>query len=472
MADIYGQSDRALAEAGALAYSDAAKASIAAGEKKIAEIVAQLGAGINRGYTPEETADLNTRLESAKTQIGQAKADLAAQVGFARQQTGIAAAQTDQQLRDISAAQLALAAQSLGQAGTTFTPGPSSTAMQGARLLQREAGATQGYIGGAGSVPAGAQIRTPGLALTPGSDAARGAELGLIGMNRQGQDLFTQAIMAGEMRSQADFDRQRINLAAQIEADARAAQRERVATEEARAKNFEQTAMQTMISNILSSNNKAAELQAAAAASDNRTDKEKLLLEAKREQQRADIEAAKQIKIAKALAKSSGASTAAQNAALQTAFLTTGASTSLGRVSSASEKYMDLYRTSGPENWLANPVRDKNGKIVGRPVTAGGNANTRWTYRDGILTQYPTADVAAPGEPVDVRAILTDITQKAGELQGVGNEKQRRDQWDAFFRGFTPAQRAALAVIYRQPDAAKSTWYHPLLAPATSTKKK
>jgi hypothetical protein len=471
MADIYGQSDRALAEAGALAYSDAAKASIAAGEKKIAEIVAQLGAGINRGYTPEETADLNTRLESAKTQIGQAKADLAAQVGFARQQTGIAAAQTDQQLRDISAAQLALAAQSLGQAGTTFTPGPSSTAMQGARLLQREAGATQGYIGGAGSVPAGAQIRTPGLALTPGSDAARGAELGLIGMNRQGQDLFTQAIMAGEIRSQADFDRQRINLAAQIEADARAAQRERVATEEARAKNFEQTAMQTMISNILSANNKVAELQAAAAASDNRTDKEKLLLEAKREQQRADIEAAKQIKIGKALAKSSGATTEAQNAALQSAILTTGASTFLGRVSSNSEKNMNLYGSAGPENWLVTPVRGSGNK-KGNPVTTGGNSNSRWTYRDGFLTQYPTGDVSKPGDAIDVRTILTDITYKAGQLQGITNEKQRLDQWDAFFRGFTPSQRAALAVIYRQPDAAKSTWYHGYIVPAKPTAKK
>jgi hypothetical protein len=342
--------------------------------------------------------------------------------------------------------------------------------MQGARLLQREAGATQGYIGGAGSVPAGAQIRTPGLALTPGSDAARGAELGLIGMNRQGQDLFTQAIMAGEMRSQADFDRQRINLAAQIEADARAAQRERVSTEEARAKNFEQTAMQTMISNILSANNKVAELQAAAAASDNRTDKEKLLLEAKREQQRADIEAAKQIKIGKALAKSSGATTEAQNAALQSAILTTGASTYLGRVSSNSEKNMSFYKTSGPEQWLATPITGQKGK--GNVVTAGGNSNSRWVYRDGILTQYPTGDVTAPGEAIDVRSTLTDITYKAGQLQGVTNEKQRLDQWDAFFRGFSPAQRAALAVIYRQPDAAKSTWYHGYIVPAKPTTKK
>jgi hypothetical protein len=471
MADIYGQSDRQLATAGAQAYSDATQANIAAGEQKIKDVVAQMTAGINRAMTPEETASLNAQLESAKTQVAQAKADLQGQIGFARQQTGIAAAQTDQQLRDIQAAQLALAAQSLGQAGTVFTPGPSSTAAEGARLIQREAGITQGLIGGAGSVPAAAQVRTTGLALTPGSDAARGAELGLIGMNREGQDLFTRAITAGETRALADLDRQRINLGAQIEADARAASRERVAAETARVQSFEQNALSTMISNILNANNKVAELEAAAAASDNRTDKQKLELRVIEAKKLADIEAAKQIKIAKSTAKSSGLSSDQQAELLATTYLTTGASTTLGRISSASEKNMDLYRTTGLDNFIANPVKDsKTGKIVGKPVTAGGNANTRWTYVNGFLTQYPTGTVDNPGESVDVRGLVNLLTAKAGELQSITDANRKKTAWDSFFSGFTPGQRAALTVVYRTPEAAKPSWYYNFFAPAKTVK--
>ena len=153
MADIYGQSERELAQAGAAAYGQASQASLAAGEQKIKDVVSQMYAGLNRGMTAGESADLNAQLEAAKTQVAQAKADLQGQIGFARQQTGQMAAQTQQQLQDIQAAQLALAAQSLGQAGTTFTPGPSSTVAEGARLIQREAGATQGQIGGAQGRP-------------------------------------------------------------------------------------------------------------------------------------------------------------------------------------------------------------------------------------------------------------------------------------------------------------------------------
>ena len=464
MADIYGQSDRALAEAGALAYSDAAKASIAAGEKKIAEIVAQLGAGINRGYTPEETADLNTRLESAKTQIGQAKADLAAQVGFARQQTGIAAAQTDQQLRDISAAQLALAAQSLGQAGTTFTPGPSSTAMQGARLLQREAGATQGYIGGAGSVPAGAQIRTPGLALTPGSDAARGAELGLIGMNRQGQDLFTQAIMAGEMRSQADFDRQRINLAAQIEADARAAQRERVSTEEARAKNFEQTALQTMISNILSANNKVAELQAAAAASDNRTDKQKLELEIKKAQKLADIDVARSIKIAKATAKSAGVDPAIVEQNIKDTAYTIGTGTSLGKAAIMQSANIGKLFAVGKLGELTSG-------LTGQPISYGGSTDARWTYDSGFLTWYPGGLSNKSAQAIDVENLKTKLVGIAGALNTAPDSvKQRKfEQW--FSGQISKEERAALQVLFNSKDAGSAKFYNAFLNIKPTTKK-
>ena len=473
MADIYGQSPQQLAEAGARAYSDSVQANIAAGEQKINDVVAQMYAGISRGMTAEETADLNTQLETARTQVAQAKADLQGQVGFARQQTGIQAAQTQQQIRDVQAAQLAMAAQALGQAGTTFLPGPSSTAAQGARLIQQEAGALQGYLGGAASVPAGARVALPATALRPGTEAARGAEIGLMGIAAEQQDMFTRALQAGELRAIADLERQRINLAASIEADARTAARQRVLAEETRVKNFRDQAMSSMISNILNANNKVAELEAAAAASDNRTDKEKLALQIKEAKALADIQAAKEIKVAKAAAKASGLSQEQQAEALATTYLTTGASTSIGRITAASEKNMDLYRTEVNTNFLATPKRDsKTNKIVGVPVTAGGNANTRWTYINGFLTQYPTGDVSKPGEAVDVRELVNVITAKAGELQSITDAKKRKTSWDIFFTGLTPARRAALTVLYRNQEAAKPDWYYNLLLPSkTSTKK-
>jgi len=461
---MYGLSDQQQAQAGAETFKKSAAENIAAGEQKIKDIVAEMTAGINRDMTAEELADKNARLEAAKTQVAQATADLQGQIGFARQQTGIAAAQTDEQLRAIQAAQLALAAQSLGQAGTVFTPGPSSTAAEGARLIQREAGMTQGYIGGAGSVPAGAQIRTTGLALPPGSDAARGAALGLIGMNRAGQDLFTQAITAGETRSLADLARTQINLGAQIEADARAATRERVSTEENRVKTFEQGAMSNMISSILNSNNRIAELEAVAASSDTRSGKQKFDLEIAKLKKQADIDVAKAIAVAKATAKASGISQAVVDQAVIDTAYNTGLSTSLGKAAIMQFSSINKMYQNSKQNELIS-------SFTKQPITFGGSKQARWVLDSGFLSFYPTGLTNSKSADINVEELKTKLVGIAGALNTAPDSvKQRKfEQW--FSKEISKEERAALQVLFNSKDAGSAKFFNAFLNIKPTTKK-
>lgn len=464
MADMYGLSDQQLAQAGAETYKKSAAENLAAGEQKIKDIVAEMTAGINRGMTAEELADKNARLEAAKTQVAQAKEDLQGQIGFARQQTGIATAQTDEQLRAIQAAQLALAAQSLGQAGTTFVPGPSSTAAEGARLIQREAASTQGFVGGAGTVPAGAGVRTVGTALVPGSSAARGAELGLIGMNREGQDLFTKAITAGETRALADLARTQINLGAQIEADARAATRERVMAEENRVKSFEQSAMSTMISSILNANNRIAELEATAAASDTRTGKQKFDLEIAKLKKQSEIDVAKAIAVAKATAKASGISQAVVDQAVLDTAYKTGLTTSLGKAALMQASNIGKMYQNSKQNELISGLTKK-------PITFGGSNQARWVLDSGFLTFYPTGLTNAKAADINIEELKTKLVGIAGALNTAPDSvKQRKfEQW--FSSQISKEERAALQVLFNTKDAGSAKFFNAFLNIKPTTKK-
>ena len=452
MADIYGQSDAALAQKAANTYAAGVPKTLDQINKDIAATTAEFESKIQSGLTQADKDNMTFRLNTLKQQAAQAVANTQSNYDFATQQNALSGQQTQQSMADIQKAQAALAGQALGL--TRTTPQPGGYAPQVADYLNysgRTSAADLAALGGEGAVPAGAQVMTPGLAAGPGTTLAFGPQAGLAGVSQMASTLFSNALQGSAARAKSDIEQQQLNLGTSIEQAARdtAAAREQAQRDALQAWILQQKG--NAIATASSMSQDLLKLQASAANADTRTGKQKAQAEIDMYQKKAAIDLKKSLTLAIEAAKSSGANAADIAQLKSDNAIAIGSTTPLG--------------TIGDTN-VANVAKIFNGKRINLIVDPTTKLATKYLEYDNGNINIVTVDSKGNAKPVAYSpySLVESLKERVGVIKSLPAAKQKQAFKSYFLTEYTADQRLLLAKIYGNPSTTDWGFYYNMIS--------
>lgn len=458
MADIYGQSDAALAQKAANTYAAGVPTTLDQINKQIAATSAELEAKIKVGLTDVDKADIATRLDALKTQATQAINNTRSNYEFAQQQNALSGQATQQSMADIQNSQAALAAQALGMTRTSATPGGYAPQVSDyLNLSSRTSAADLAATGGERAVPVGAQVNVPSLPAM-GSALAYGPQGGLAGVSQMASTLFSNTLQGSAARAKSDIEQQQVNLGTAIEQNARDAARAREQAQRDALQAFILQQKGNLIAATTSAGQDLLKLQAAAASADTRTGKQKAQAELDMYLKKSNIDQKKALALTLAQAKASGAS-AADLAQLQSDnAIAVGSATPLGSIGDTS---------------VANVAKIFNGKRINLTVDPTTKLATKYLEYDNGNINIVTVDSKGNAKPVAYSpySLVENLKERVGIVKALPAAKQKQAFKSYFFNNYTSDQRLLLAKIYGNPSVTDWGFYYNMISkyPDTSS---
>lgn len=462
MADIYGQSDAALAQKAANTYAAGVPTTLDQINKQIAATSAELEAKIKVGLTDVDKADIASRLDALKTQATQAINNTRSNYDFAQQQNALSGQATQQSMADIQNSQAALAAQALGMTRTSATPGGYAPQVSDyLNLSSRTSAADLAATGGERAVPAGAQVNVPSLPAMGGA-LVYGPQAGLAGLSQVASTLFSNTLQGSAARAKSDIEQQQLNLGTQIEQNARDAATAREQAQRDALQSFILQQKSNLISTTTSMGQDLLKLQASAANADTRTGKQKAQAELDMYVKKSNIDQKKALALTLAQAKASGATAADLAQIERDNAIARGAVTPLGQ-------------TAGLN--LANLGKTFAGGII--PITTNPTTKkaTKYLEYDNGLINIVTVNAKGQSSstPVSPGQIVEGINAKVGYIMTLP-EAKRKDAFKSYFNdpnnGLGNSDvRQVVATLYGNPNPADSSFYYNMItqAPKTNT---
>jgi len=440
----YGVSDQALAQAAAKSYAAQTGQSLDAMKNEFNTKVAELGASIVSGINPAERSVLEKQVQDLGNRYSQSLSATQGQYAFAQQQGQATNLAVQSELAKAQDTARALAAQSLGQAGAPTTGGMTSAQLDAINAARQTGAAQLAYLGGEAAVPAGMQI-------SPGA-----GQLGVSGISALSQQLSQNALLASQARSRAELENSRTNLETSLQAQALSAAAAREEAQREQLRTFELQGFRDLMNTQQSYNAKAAELTAAAAASDSRSGQQKMLAQLELLRKQEAITLQNDLKKISAQNRASGSQISAsekQAIAIDNAY-NVGLGTKFGQTLVGNINSIGGAYAIGKDGTLGTGT-----KSLFTPIRTGGNRNTVWTYNNGILSVYEQG-LGQRNAPVDVDTenIKTGLLALVGGVQSLSPSVRMRE-FEKGFAQFDKYQKAALQIIYNTDKAGNASYY-------------
>jgi len=436
MADIYGQSDAALAQKAANTYAAGVPTTLDQINKQIAATSAELEAKIKVGLTDVDKADIASRLDALKTQATQAINNTRSNYEFAQQQNALSGQATQQSMADIQNSQAALAAQALGMTRTSATPGGYAPQVSDyLNLSSRISAADLAATGGEGSVPFGAQVNVPSLPAM-GLSLAYGPQAGLAGISQMASTLFSNTLQGSAARAKSDIEQQQVNLGTSIEQNARDAARAREQSQRDALQSWILQQKGNAITTASSMNQDLLKLQASAASADTRTGRQKAQAEVDMAKKKAAIEFKNALALQNARADAAGLTDEQKAEALRLSYIAKGESTPL--IQTGYNKIATTLSSSIPN------------KVI-----------------DGYTYKYVNGNLIVTGGKSPIELNPYQIVQGMSSVVGDISTKPKSEQAglfkDWYNNSLNSVQKQALALVYGNPKPANWKYYYDMI---------